>query len=100
MRGPPQRSTGGTPAPFVAFWSTQAGHHALHTGMPWCARGALLGDAFQTIDETHGPDMPLVSGRVARARQRSAPYQRPLNNTRPLHHQNSVGTCYVQRVAQ
>ena len=36
------------------------------------------------------PDMPLGS----------APYQWPLSNTRPLHHQNSVGTCCVQRVAQ
>ena len=46
------------------------------------------------------PDMPLVSGWETGAQQRSALYHRPLSNTRPPHHQNSVGTCCVQRVAQ
>ena len=46
------------------------------------------------------PDMPLASGRATGALQRWAPYQRPLSNTRPPHHQNSVGTCRVRRVAQ
>ena len=36
-------------------------------------------------------DMPLASGRAIGAQQGSAPYQRPLSNTRPLHQQNSVG---------
>ena len=45
-------------------------------------------------------DMPLASGRVTGSQQRSAPYQRPLSNTRPLHRQNSVGTCCVHSVAQ
>ena len=45
-------------------------------------------------------DMPLASGRATGAQSQSAPYQRPLSNTRPPHHQNSVGTCCVRRVAQ
>ena len=44
--------------------------------------------------------MPLASGRGTGSQQRSAPYQRPLSNTRPPHHQNSVGMCCVQRVAR
>ena len=46
------------------------------------------------------PDMPLASGRETGSQLQSAPYQGPLSNTRPSHHQNSVGTCGVQRVAQ
>ena len=47
-----------------------------------------------------GPDMPLASGWETGSQWESAPYQRPLSNTRPPHHRNSVGTCCVQRVAQ
>ena len=46
------------------------------------------------------PDMPLASGRGAGAQQQSTLYQKPLSNTRPPHHRNSVGTCCVRRVAQ
>ena len=45
------------------------------------------------------PDMPLEPGRETGSQSLAAPYQSPLSNTRP-HHQNSVGTCCVQRVAQ
>ena len=45
------------------------------------------------------PDMPLASDRETGAQYELAPYQWPLS-TRPPHHQNSVGTCCVRRVAQ
>ena len=51
------------------------------------------------------PRVPLqtcherLAGRLVLGSDRP-PYQRPLSNTRPLHHQNSVGTCCVQCVAQ
>ena len=45
-------------------------------------------------------DMPLASGRETGSQLQWALYQRPLSNTRPPHHQNSVGTCCVRRVAQ
>ena len=46
-----------------------------------------------------GPDMPLASDRKTASLQ-FALHQRPLSNTRPLHHQNSARTYRVQRVAQ
>ena len=52
------------------------------------------------IRNTTRTDMPLASRRETGSSKQSAPYQRPLSNTRPPHHQNSVGTCCVQRVAQ
>ena len=41
--------------------------------------------------------MPLASGRETGSRSQWAPYQRPRSNTRPPHHQNSVGTSCVLR---
>ena len=45
-------------------------------------------------------DMPAASGRETGSQSLPALYRRPLSNTRPLHHQNSVGTCCVQFVAE
>ena len=56
-----------------------------------------LREAAQVTPQT---DMPLASGRGTGASSPSAPYQMPLSNTRPPYHQNSAGTCCVQRVAQ
>ena len=49
---------------------------------------------------TRRPDLQLASGRETGAESRSAPYHRPLSNTRPPQHENSVGACCVQRMAQ
>ena len=41
------------------------------------------------------PDTPLAPGRETGSQWQSALYPMPLSNTRPAHHQNSVGACCV-----
>ena len=65
---------------------------SFHSHPPLPCRGGPL--------KTRPPQTPLASGRETGSQSQSAPHQRPLSNTRPPHHRNSVGTCCVPRVAQ
>ena len=101
--GPPSAGTiGGPPPPLQTPPSIHESICAPSCSFPSC-KSSLRPEGEVPKPPLIGPsqpDMPLASGRETDSQSRSAPYHRPLSNTRPLHHQNSVGMCRVQRVAQ